>query len=56
MVVSEIDYFIPDWFQGFDSTVDDIVNSLVGRMLARLGFENELYYRWLGISRKKTAE
>jgi 4-hydroxy-3-polyprenylbenzoate decarboxylase len=37
-------------------TVDDIVNSLVGRMLARLGFENELYYRWLGISRKKTAE
>ncbi len=37
-------------------TIDDIVNGLVGRMLARLGFENDLYYRWLGIPRKKTAE
>jgi hypothetical protein len=26
MVVSEIDYFIPGRFQGFDRTVDDIVN------------------------------
>jgi 3-polyprenyl-4-hydroxybenzoate decarboxylase len=29
--------------------VDDIVNGTVGRMLARVGIENELYYRWLGV-------
>jgi 4-hydroxy-3-polyprenylbenzoate decarboxylase len=30
-------------------SVDDIVNGTVGRMLARVGIENELYYRWLGV-------
>ena len=29
--------------------MDDIVDGTVGRMLARLGIENELYYRWLGV-------
>jgi 4-hydroxy-3-polyprenylbenzoate decarboxylase len=29
-------------------TIDDIVDGTVGRMLARLGIENWLYYRWLG--------
>jgi flavin prenyltransferase len=30
-------------------TLDDIVNGTVGRMLARIGFDNDLYYRWLGM-------
>lgn len=30
-------------------TVDDIVNGTVGRVLARMGFENDLYHRWLGM-------
>lgn len=29
-------------------TVDDIVDGTVGRVLARLGIENELYFRWMG--------
>ena len=28
------------------NTVDEIVDNLVGRMLARLGIENDLYLRW----------
>ena len=27
----------------------DIVNGTVGRILARMGFDNELYYRWEGV-------
>ena len=30
-------------------TVDDIVDGTVGRVLARLGIENELYFRWAGL-------
>ena len=30
-------------------TVDDIVDGTVGRVLARLGIENELYFRWTGL-------
>jgi flavin prenyltransferase len=36
-------------FYSRPQSVDDIVNGTVGRMLARLGIENELYYRWLGV-------
>lgn len=36
-------------FYSRPQTIDDIVNSTVGRMLARIGFENDLYHRWLGI-------
>jgi len=36
-------------FYGRPSTVDDIVNGTVGRMLARVGFENALYCRWPGM-------
>jgi 4-hydroxy-3-polyprenylbenzoate decarboxylase len=36
-------------FYSRPKTLDDIVNGTVGRMLARIGFENELYYRWLGM-------
>lgn len=35
-------------FYSRPSTIDDLVDGTVGRMLARLGIENELYYRWLG--------
>lgn len=35
-------------FYSRPQTVDDIVNSTVGRALARIGFENDLYYRWQG--------
>ena len=30
-------------------TLDDLVDGTVGRMLARIGFENELYHRWVGM-------
>ena len=36
-------------FYSRPQTVDDIVNGTVGRMLARIGFENDLYYRWAGM-------
>ncbi len=36
-------------FYSRPKTLDDIVNGTVGRMLARIGFDNELYYRWLGM-------
>jgi 4-hydroxy-3-polyprenylbenzoate decarboxylase len=35
---------------GRPQTVDDIVDGTVGRVLARLGIENELYFRWAGLS------
>ena len=36
-------------FYSRPQSVDDIVNGTVGRARARLGFENALYYRWLGM-------
>ena len=36
-------------FYGRPQTVDDIVNGTVGRVLTRMGFENDLYHRWLGM-------
>lgn len=36
-------------FYSRPQSVDDIVNGTVGRILARLGIENELYHRWLGV-------
>jgi 4-hydroxy-3-polyprenylbenzoate decarboxylase len=36
-------------FYSRPKTLDDIVNGTVGRMLARIGFDNELYYRWMGM-------
>jgi 4-hydroxy-3-polyprenylbenzoate decarboxylase len=35
-------------FYGRPQTLDDIITGTVGRMLARLGLDNELYYRWAG--------
>jgi 4-hydroxy-3-polyprenylbenzoate decarboxylase len=36
-------------FYARPKTLDDVVNGTVGRMLARIGFDNDLYYRWLGM-------
>lgn len=36
-------------FYSRPQTVDDIVNGTVGRILARLGLENDLYYHWQGM-------
>ncbi|MFZ2489656.1 MAG: UbiX family flavin prenyltransferase [Anaerolineae bacterium] len=43
-------------FYSRPQTLDDIVNGTVGRMLARLGIENELYHRWLGVGASETPE
>lgn len=36
-------------FYSHPQTIDDLVDNLVGRVLARLGIENELYQRWEGL-------
>ena len=36
-------------FYGRPQTLDDLVNGTVGRVLARIGIDNDLYYRWLGM-------
>lgn len=36
-------------FYSRPQTLDDLVNGTVGRVLARMGFENDLYFRWLGM-------
>jgi len=38
-------------FYGHPQTVDAIVNGTVGRALARIGIKNELYFKWLGMSK-----
>lgn len=43
-------------FYSNPQTIDDIVDGTVGRMLARLGIENELYYRWLGTRPRTTSD
>jgi 4-hydroxy-3-polyprenylbenzoate decarboxylase len=41
-------------FYGNPKTVDDIVNSTVGRALARIGVQNRLYFEWLGMGKEQT--
>jgi 4-hydroxy-3-polyprenylbenzoate decarboxylase len=36
-------------FYSRPQTVDDIINGTVGRVLLRLGIENDLYFEWLGL-------
>lgn len=43
-------------FYSRPQSVDDIVNGTVGRMLARMGIENELYFRWLGVGSAERVE
>ncbi len=42
-------------FYSKPETVEDIVNNIVGRALARMGIENELYYEWLGMRKGRPA-
>jgi 4-hydroxy-3-polyprenylbenzoate decarboxylase len=37
-------------FYGRPQTLDDVINGTVGRALLRLGFDNALYTRWLGMA------
>lgn len=39
-------------FYGRPRTLDDVINGTVGRVLLRLGFDNDLYTRWLGMAKK----
>jgi 4-hydroxy-3-polyprenylbenzoate decarboxylase len=39
-------------FYSKPQTVDDIINGTVGRVLLRLGIENDLYFEWLGLKGK----
>jgi 4-hydroxy-3-polyprenylbenzoate decarboxylase len=39
-------------FYSRPQTVEDIVNGTVGRILLRLGIENDLYYEWPGLKGK----
>ncbi|MEZ4670501.1 MAG: UbiX family flavin prenyltransferase [Anaerolineae bacterium] len=43
-------------FYGSPQTIDDLINGTVGRALARMGIKNELYFRWLGMSKDSTAD
>lgn len=36
-------------FYGRPKTLDDLIDGTVGRVLARIGFDNDLYTRWLGM-------
>ena len=36
-------------FYSHPHTVDDIINGTVGRILLRLGIDNDLYFEWLGL-------
>jgi 4-hydroxy-3-polyprenylbenzoate decarboxylase len=36
-------------FYGQPGSLDDVLNNIVGRVLARLGFENDLYSHWVGL-------
>jgi 4-hydroxy-3-polyprenylbenzoate decarboxylase len=38
-------------FYGRPKTIDDIINTTVGRVLARVGIDNDLYTRWLGMGK-----
>lgn len=39
-------------FYSRPQTVDDIINGTVGRILARIGIDNDLYFRWLGVGKE----
>ena len=40
-------------FYSRPQTLDDMVNGTVGRVLARVGIDNDLYYRWLGMRKAR---
>lgn len=42
-------------FYGNPKTIDDLVNATVGRVLARMGITNNLYFEWLGMKNPAPA-
>ncbi|GAB4556516.1 MAG: UbiX family flavin prenyltransferase [Anaerolineae bacterium] len=42
-------------FYGHPQTLEQVIDVTVGRMLARLGIENDLYYRWRGLGRSASS-
>ena len=40
-------------FYGHPQTLDDVINGTVGRILLRLGIENNYYFEWLGLKGNK---
>ncbi|MBI5282646.1 MAG: UbiX family flavin prenyltransferase [Candidatus Solibacter usitatus] len=43
-------------FYGRPATIDDLVNSTVGRALARVGLKNDLFSEWTGMGPARAAE
>jgi 4-hydroxy-3-polyprenylbenzoate decarboxylase len=43
-------------FYGRPQTLDDLINGTVGRVLLRLGIDNELYTRWLGLKSRPAPD
>ncbi len=43
-------------FYSHPQTLDDVINGTVGRILARLDIDNDLYFEWLGLKGKPHAE
>lgn len=43
-------------FYSRPQSLDDVINGTVGRILLRLGIDNELYFEWLGLKGKPHAE
>jgi 4-hydroxy-3-polyprenylbenzoate decarboxylase len=41
-------------FYAKPETINDMVVNLVGRMLARIGIENEVYSSWEGVENRST--
>jgi 4-hydroxy-3-polyprenylbenzoate decarboxylase len=41
-------------FYSRPQTLDDVINATVGRVLGRIGIENELYHHWRGLSEEIT--
>ncbi|PJF30404.1 MAG: 3-octaprenyl-4-hydroxybenzoate carboxy-lyase [Candidatus Thermofonsia Clade 1 bacterium] len=39
-------------FYNAPKTIDDIINHTVGRALARIGIQNDLYFEWLGMGKR----
>jgi flavin prenyltransferase len=40
-------------FYGNPQTVDDLIDGTIGRILLRLGIDNELYTKWKGMKSEK---
>lgn len=43
-------------FYAHPQTVDDVVDNIVGRVLSRMGIENELYHHWQGTNSSRDTD